>query len=164
MQYKYIPRKAIVFKIIYLCCTIAVGIFLAYELVANLVQGFRAGIKFDDILVLITVLFSLLFEGSIAGFIIRSFKEPTLLMKNLVFKWDGTPYVVGIVSVCVSAVVALALTVVMFLSAYFFRWLGLPFNVEQMIFGILLIIFVNLAFTSAYFFTFRHESGSIAII
>ena len=164
MQYKYIPRKAIVFKIIYLCCTVAVGLFLAYQLVANLVQGFRAGIKFDDILVLITVLFSLLFEGSIAGFIIRSFKEPTLLMKNLVFKWDGTPYIVGIVSVSLSAVAALALTVVMFLSAYFFHWLGLPFNVEQMIFGILLIIFVNLFFTATYFFTFRHESGSIAII
>lgn len=164
MNFRYVPRKSIIFKIIYLVFTVAVSIFTAYLLIADIVRGCRVGMMFDDIIVLITLLISLLFEASIAGFIIRSFKQPTLLMKNLVFKWDGTTYLIGIVSVAISTVISFALTIVMFLSAFFFHLLNIVATAEELIFDILLIVCTNLSFTTAYFFTFRHESGSIAVI
>ena len=158
------PKKAIAFKIIYLifsALTIAYTVYIFFE---NLINGVRNGLTFDDIILLISTLISTLFEGAIIYFIIRSFKEPTLLMKSLVFKNDGAPYKPGIILVSIGIALALATSVVMFVSAYVVELLQIPIRAQRFILDVGLTLFVNLYFVLAYFFTYRHEAGSFAII
>ena len=164
MNYRNIPRKATVFKVIFFSFSLLVCLYTAYLLIEHLVYGFKSGVNFDDCVILIATLFALLFEGSIAGFAVRSFKNPTILMKNLVFKNDGSPYLTGLLAVAIGAVLALAAGITCFISAYFHSLVELPTRAQTFIFDICLIVFVNLSFTTAYFVTFRHESGSFAII
>ena len=164
MNYRNIPRKATVFKIVYFIFSLLVCCYTVFLLTEHIVYGFQNGVNFDDGVILIATLFALLFEGSIAGFVVRSFKNPTILMKNLVFKNDGTPFLPGILVVSIGAVLALAAGVITFISAYFHSLVELPVRAQTFIFDICLIAFVNLSFATAYFVTFRHESGSFAII
>lgn len=164
MTYRVSPRKAIVFKILYLLFSVAVLAYSAYIFLENLLNGFSANLTFDDIILLIATLFAILFEGSIIGFIIRSFKLPTILMKNLVFKNDGTPYKPGIALLSVGTVVMLALTAVFFVSSYVVTLFDMPQRAQYFILDVGLTLFVNFAFSLVYFFVFRHESGSFAII
>ena len=164
MKYRNIPRKATVFKVIYFVFSLMLCAYTAYLLIEHIVYGFKDGVNFDDCVILIATLFALLFEGSLTGFAVRSFKNPTILMKNLVFKNDGTPYLPGLLAVAIGAVLACAASVVCFISAYFNALVDLPVRAQTFIFDICLIVFVNLSFTTAYFVTFRHESGSFAII
>ncbi len=164
MTYRVSPRKAIVFKILYLLFSVAVLAYSAYIFLENLLNGFSANLTFDDIILLIATLFAILFEGSIIGFIIRSFKLPTILMKNLVFKNDGTPYKPGIALVSIGVVFALALTTVFFLSAFIIPIVKMPFRAQWFLLDVGLIMLVNFLFTLLFFFVFRHESGSFSII
>ena len=164
MSYKFAGKKAVVFKTIYLIFSLLVAIYTAYLLIANLVAGVKAGITFDDTIVLIAVLIALLFQGSIVGFVIRSFKAPTILMKNLVFKNDGTPYLAGLVGIAIAAVITTALAIVIFVSAYIVNLFNMDKQSQCFILCFLLIVCVNFSFTTIYFFTFRHESGSFTII
>ena len=164
MYYRATPKKAIIFKILYLVFSVLTIAYAAYIFFENLLGGINDGLTFDDIILLIATLVSMLFEGAIIWFIIRSFKEPTVLMKNLVFKNDGTPYKPGIVIVCVGIAISLAMTVVMFVSAYVVELIKIPVRAQYFILNVGLTLFVNLAFVLAYFFTYRHESGSFAII
>ena len=141
--------------------TIAYTIYIFFE---NIINGLNNGLSFDDIIMLISTLISLLFEGSIIWFIILSFKQPTILMKNLVFKNDGTPYKPGIALVCAGILLTLALSAVMFVSAYIVEFIEIPIRAQYFIFDVGLTLCVNLSFTLAYFFTYRHESGTFAII
>lgn len=164
MRYKTAATKGKIFKIIYLVFSVLVAAYTAYLLIANLVSGIKTGISFDETIILLAVLLALLFEGSIAGFVIRSFNAPTLLMKNLVFKNDGTPYWAGFIGITVAAVVFLALAVVVFVSAYVVNFIGMDKQSLCFMLSFLLIVGVNFAFTTIYFLTFRHEAGSFAII
>lgn len=165
MNYRATPKKAIIFKIIYLVFSLLVAGFTAFVFFENIINGINNGLTFDDIIVVIATLFALLFEGSIIGFIIRSFKEPTILMKNLVFKNDGTPYVPGIVAICVGILLSCVMSVLFFLSAFVTElFSAIPFRAQYFILAVFLTLFVNFVFVLAYFFTFRHESGSFAII
>ena len=164
MYYQVSRRKAVIFKVIYLVISALVEAFTAYIFFENLVHGFNDKLNFDDIILLIATLFALLFEGSIMGFIVRSFKQPTILMKNLVFKNDGTPYKPGIALICVGIALTLAMTVVMFISAYVKELFDLYIRASYFIFDVGLLLFVNFLFTLIYFFTFRHESGTFSII
>ena len=164
MRYATVSKKAIAFKTIYLIFSLLVAIYIAYLLIDNLVRGVKVGISFDDAILLIAVLVALLFEGSIVGFIIRSYKAPTILMKNLVFKNDGTPYLAGLIGVAIAAVITVALTILLIVSAYFVNLFNMDKQSQCFILCFLLIICVNFCFTTIYFFTFRHESGSFTII
>ena len=77
MNYRNIPKKATIFKVIYLVFSLLVAAYTAFVLIENLAHGFADNLTFDDIVLLIASLFALLFEGSIAGFVVRSFKNPT---------------------------------------------------------------------------------------
>ena len=165
MNYRFVPRKATVFKIFYLTFSLLVAAYTAFILIENLVHGINEGLVFDDTILLISSLFALLFEGSIAGFIIRSFKEPTILMKNLVFKNDGTPFWTGFIPVAITAVITLGLSVLMVLSSFVITDLFTMYiRGQYFLLAVLLIVSVNLSFTTIYFFIFRHESGSFTII
>lgn len=164
MMYRNIPKKATIFKVTYFVFSLLVCCYTAFLLIEHMVYGFKNGVNFDDCVILIATLFALLFEGSIAGFAVRSFKNPTILMKNLVFKNDGTPYLPGLLTVSIGAVLALAAGIVAFISAYFHSLVDLPARAQTFIFDICLMVFVNLSFATAYFVAFRHESGSFAII
>lgn len=157
-------KKSLIFKIIYLIFSFAVEAYTIYLLISSIVMGFASGASFDDVVIMFATVFAALFEGSMIGFIIRSFKAPTLLMKTLVFKFDGTPYIVGIVGVVCGAVVTLALAVLFFISAYGKSIIDIPFTAQCFIADVSTILGVNLSFVFAYFLTFKHESGSFAII
>ena len=164
MYYQVSRKKSIVFKVLYLifsALTIGYTVYIFFE---NLIHGINDGLIFDDIILLISTLVAALFEGAIIWFIIRSFKEPTLLMKNLVFKNDGTPYKPGIAIVCVGIVLTIALIAVAFVSAYVVELIKIPTRAQYFLLDVGLTLFVNLSFVLAYFFTYRHEAGSFAII
>lgn len=163
-MHRYASKKAPVFKTVYLIFSLLVAIYTAYLLVFNLIRGVKTGITFDDSILLIAVLIALLFQGSIVGFVVRSFRAPTVLMKNLVFKNDGTPYMAGLIGVAVTAAVTTVLAVLMFVSAYIVNLFNMDKQSQCFILCFLLIISVNFVFTTVYFFTFRHESGSFTII
>ena len=164
MYYQVSRKKSVIFKILYLVFSALAIAYTAYIFIENIVNGINNGLSFDDIVLLIATLISMLFEGAIIWFIIRSFKEPTVLMKNLVFKNDGTPYKPGIIITCVGIAITLAMVVVMFVSAYVVELIKIPVRAQYFILDVGLTLFVNLAFVLAYFFTYRHESGSFAII
>lgn len=161
---RYASRKAPVFKTIYLIFSLLVAIYVVYLLVDSLIAGVKAGVTFDDSILLIALLIALLFEGSIIGFVIRSFKAPTILMKNLVFKNDGTPYLPGLIGVAIAAVITTALAILTFVSAYVTNIFNMDKLSQCFILCFLLIAGVNFSFTAIYFFTFRHESGTFTII
>lgn len=163
-SYRKSPKKATVFKIAYLICSAAVFCYSAYLLIDYIVDGFKNGVDFDDCITLISSVVALLFEGSVIGFILRSFKAPTILMKNLVFKNDGTPYFVGVFLVLAGVLLSAALSVVFLISAYFHQLVELYVRAQYFVFSVGLILFVNMLFTEIYFLTFRHESGTFAII
>lgn len=164
MYYQVSRRKSLAFKILYLVFSALVEIYAVYIFFENLLNGVHNGLTFDDIILLISTLCAILFEGAIMGFIVRSFKLPTILMKNLVFKNDGTPYVTGIVLVSIGIAVAMTMTAVFFVSAYITPFLNISLRSQWFVIGVGLILGINLIFTLIYFFTFRHESGSFAII
>ncbi len=157
-------KKSLIFKIIYLLFSIAIEAYTVYLLVSLIVAGFTSGTDFDSIIIMFATVFAALFEGSIIGFIIRSFKAPTLLMKNLVFKYDGTPYIIGVVVVLCGAIITLALAVMFFVFAYVKSLINIPVSAQCFIADVFSILSINLFFVFAYFLTFRHESGSFAII
>ena len=164
MYYQVSHKKATIFKIIYLIMSFLVIGYSAYIFFENLVNGFVNNLSFDDIVLLIATLFAILFEGSIIGFIIRSFKQPTILMKNLVFKNDGTPYKPGIALISVGIALTLAMSVVFFISSYITILFAMPIRASYFILDVGLTLLVNFVFTLVYFFVFRHESGTFAII
>jgi len=163
-SYGQSPKKATVFKTIYLTISAAVFAYAAYLLIDYIVYGFKEGVTFDDCVILISSVIELLFEGAVIGFIVRSYKAPTILMKNLVFKQDGTPYLAGIIIVLIGVLITAALSVVFFISAYFHQLIKLDARDQYFILSVGLTLFTNLLFTEIYFLTFRHESGSFAII
>lgn len=162
--YRKSPKKTTVFKTLYLLLSTAVFSYAAYLLIDYIVYGFKSGVTFDDCIILISSVISLLFEGAIIGFIIRSYKAPTILMKNLVFKQDGTPYLPGIIIVLLGVLITAALSVVFLISAYFRQIVKLDARDQYFILSVGLILFVNMLFTEIYFLTFRHESGTFEII
>lgn len=164
MSYNLVPKKATVFKVFYLVFSILTAGFVAFVLIESIVHGYSDTLSFDDVIIMVASLFALLFEGSIVGFVVRSFKAPTILMKNLVFKNDGTPFLTGLIPVAIVAVITLCLSVVMFVSAFVTNLFGMYIRGQYFLLCVLLIVAVNLGFTTVYFFTFRHESGSFAII
>lgn len=164
IMYRQNPKKTTVFKSVYLAISLAVIGYAIYLLAEYIAYGFRAQINFDDCIIMIALVVAALFEGSIIAFIIRSFRAPTILMKNLVFKNDGTPYVPGILLVLVGALISCAFSIVFFISGYGKSLLDIPLRAQRFIAYVGLMLFVNLAFTEIYFLTFRHESGTFTII
>ena len=164
MYYQVSRKKSLIFKILYCVFSALVEVYTAYIFFENLIKGCRKGLSFDDIILLISTLFALLFEGSIIGFIVRSFKLPTILMKNLVFKNDGTPYIPGIVMICIGIAISLAMAAIFFVSAYIIPFITMSVRGQYFILSVGLILGTNLLFALIFFFTFRHESGSFSII
>lgn len=152
------PTKTTIFKIFYLVFTLLVAAFAAYQTILNIVHVSDNHQSFDDIILLVAAICSVLFEGGIAAFIIRSFKAPTLLLKFVVFKDDGTPYISRIIIVSVVAFVALATSVVMFVSAYVTRFINLETIAQSFLLDLALIIFVNAIFAIGYFFAYRDDA------
>lgn len=163
-MFKQTSRKNTVFKSVYLAVSCLVEAFLAYLLIEYVIYGFNHGVSFDDCVILISSVIALLFEGSVIGFIIRSYRAPTVLMKNLVFKQDGAPYVPGIVLTVAGSVISLALAVVFTVSGYGTSLIEIPARAQRFICSVGWTLFANFLFTDIYFLTYRHESGSFAII
>ncbi len=158
------PRKNLIFKSIYLACSAALMGFLIYLLIDFIAYGFKKGVTFDDCIVLIASVIAALFEGSIIGFIVRSFRAPTILMKNLVFKNDGAPFIPGLALTLTGCLLTLGLSIVFGISSFITPLFKIAVRAQYFIFTVGLIMFVNFLFTDIYFVTYRHESGSFAII
>ena len=158
------PRKNLIFKSVYLLCSIALMGYVLYLLIAFIAYGFKSGVTFDDRIVLISLVVASLYHGSMIGFIVRSYRAPTLLMKNLVFKNDGTPYKPGIIVISIGAVIALAVSIVFGISAYGTKFIDISMRAQCFIFSVGLIMLTHLTFADAYFVVYRHESGTFAII
>lgn len=161
----YKSKKPYIFKTIYLLLSFPVAFYCIYLLWDYLKLGFAGQISFDDIVNMLTILLALLFEGAIIGFIIRSYRNPTILMKNLVFKQDGTPFRPGLIITTAGSVLTGAACAAGF-------YLGAQGGINQVISArtlffiaaMMWIMFHNLLFTVAYFFTFRHEAGTFEAI
>lgn len=157
--------KIKLFRIVYLIVSLVLCLYTAFLLIAGVVAGVRGEPDFKAIVNLFALLFALLFEVSIVLFIIRSMRSQTLLMKNLVFKPDGTPYRLGVGLVSGGAIVLTALGIFFLCSAY--GWNVLPKMKQDMqlfIADVMLIFGINLDFTLAYFLLFRHESGTFQLL
>lgn len=161
----YKSKKPYIFKTVYLLLSLPVTFFCLYLLWDYLKLGFAGQITFDDIVNMLTILLALLFEGAIIGFIIRSYRHPTILMKNLVFKQDGTPFRPGLIITATGSVLTGATCAVMFYYATQDRIEPLLSARTLLFIGAMMwIMFHNLLFTVAYFFTFRHEAGTFEAI
>ncbi len=163
----YIPLsvKRTVYKTAYLVCSLGVLAYGAAFLVRGLLRGFAGGLAFSDLVDLFARVFALLFEGTVIGFIIRSYRRPTVLIKNLVFKPDGSVYRPGLFLVCAG-------TVLMGASAGAFLWSAhvrdlfpaLTATMQSFIAAVSLIMLVNLLFAVLFYFVFRREAGVFDII
>lgn len=163
-MYRQTSKKNVIFKSCYLAISCLVVIYIVYLLADYIAFGFREGLSFDDCVILISSVISALFEGSIAGFIVRSYRAPTILMKNLVFKQDGTPYKPGIALVSVGCALALAVAILFTVSGYGVSIIEIPARAQRFICSVGWMLFVNFLFTDLYCVTYRHESGTFAII
>lgn len=161
----YISSKIKAFRVCYLIVSLGICLFTGTILVENVRSGFQSSLSFNDVVRIISLLLSLLFEISIVLFIIRSMKSQTLLMKNLVFKPDGTPFKPGIVLVSSGGVLFTILSGMLLYSAYVGRTIYM-FTTKAQIFiaDVMLIFGINLLFSSVYYFAFRHESGTFELI
>lgn len=154
------------YRLAYLLVSLALCGYLIYQLIAGVILNFIGNADFQDIINLFSLLFTLLFETSIVLFIIRSLRShQTLLMKNLVFNRDGTPYKAGLSVICVGGILLTVAAIALLLCAYSGTLL---FKLDQQtllfIADVTLIFGVNLDFTLLYFILFRHEAGAFALI
>lgn len=158
------PSKIKVFRLTYLAFSLLVAAFSLSLFLRALVLAFKNGVMLDGTVQLIALLLNVLFQAAIVMFIVRSMRSgQTLLMKNIVFKQDGAPFVFGIVVSAVLAVAFVALSVVLVVSAIVGLF-SMDVNAQLLIASVTLTLGVNAAFCFAYFVTFRHESGSFEII
>lgn len=161
----YHSQKPYVFKTVYFLLSLPVLGWCGYLLIQYIARGFHSGASFDDIIDMITLLVAILFEGAIMGFILRSYRNPTILMKNLVFKADGTPFRPGLIMVSVGTVLfGGALGVLVYSTAAGGILEALPLQVRCFLIGLVWIAFHNLLFTLLYFPVFRHEAGTFETI
>ena len=136
--------------------------FTIFLIVTNIIDGINNGLQFDKALDLFTFVALGLFESGIISFIIRSLRGgQTLLIKHLVFKRDGTPYIFGIVLVAVGALLTLVLGI---LLATKVMAPSMVLSSRMLVIDILFTVFVNLFFVDLYAWVFRHESGTFQII
>lgn len=157
--------KIKLFRIIYLLVSLALCVFTTYLLLNGIFTNLHSELQFKSVVNLFALLFALLFEISIVLFIIRSMRSQTLLMKNLVFKPDGTPYRLGIWLVSVNGFVLSTIGIFFLCNAYLFGLLPKMAQESQLFIADVMLIFgVNLDFTFAYFLLFRHESGTFELI
>lgn len=154
------------FRISYLLVSLVVCGFVAVQLMAGIVSSFRGNVDFSMIIDLFCLLFALLFEVGILLFIIRSLRShQTLMMKNLVFKIDGTPFRPGVISAAVGGSITT-------IAAVFFLCCGYGLDIfpnlshltTMFIASVSLIFAVNLDFLLVYFLLLRHEASAFALI
>ncbi len=159
---KSITFRLKAFRISYLLVSLALAGGCIWLLGSEIVKGFREGLSFHAAVGLFGLVAVLLFESGILSFIVRSLRSgQTLMLKHLVFKADGTPYIFGLVL----AAVGTALTLGFGLLILFAGILPTLEHSPRMLIGdILVTLGTNLLFSVLYFFTFRHESGTFQLI
>jgi hypothetical protein len=163
---KSTSAKILAFRVIYLIITALILLYSLYLLLNNIAYVADKGMATNDIINIFATTFALMFETSIMLFIIRSMRSrQTLLMKNLVFKRDGKPYMPGVVGCAVGGILLLAASVVMLVAAYGNGMLeAMAVQIRLFIADVTLMLGTNLAASFVYFLLFRHESGSFEII
>lgn len=150
------------YRISYLVASLLTVAFTCYLIVSNVVDGIENGLQFQKAIDLFTLVALGLFESGIIAFIIRSLKGgQTLLIKHLVFKNDGTPYLFGIVLAGVGAVITLVLGVLLATCVIVPK---MEFGARMLVVDIMFTVFINLLFVDLYAWMFRHESGTFQII
>lgn len=154
------------FRMTYLTLSLALCAYMLYQLIAGICTGLNDRLGFTGIINLFSLLFALLFETGITLFIIRSLHaSQTLLMKNLVFNRDGSPYHVGVGFVSIGAPVFLAMAVFFLGCTYGWELLSqLDPGMLLLAADVTLIFGLNLSATMTYFLLFRHEAGAFALI
>lgn len=159
-------NKIAVFRLIYLLFTILAFGFSAFILVKDFAYGLKNQMDFDLTINMVSVLFCGLFEVAIGLFIIRSMKSrQTLLMKNIVFKRDGSPFFAGAVFTAITGVLLIALSILMIISVTGVNiFTKMPVNAQLFIADVTFTLGINLIFCFIYFLTFRHESGTFELI
>ncbi len=158
-------KRIKVFRILYLICSLCITAFGAYVLTLCLIDGINNGVTFDLAINMVSVTVCILFEVAIVFFIIRSLRTHiTLLMKNLVFKQDGTPYPFGIIASAIGSGLFIVATILLFIAPAL-NWLSaMATPLRLFIADVTLTMAANLGFTQAYFWSFRRESGTFEII
>lgn len=159
-------NKITKFRLTYLIASLALCAYLTYQLISGIILDFQGTTDFQSIIDLFSLLFTLLFELSVVLFIIRSLRShQTLLMKNLVFNRDGTPFRAGLTAICIGGLLLTALGIALLACVYSGNLL-LDLERQTLLFiaDVGLIFGVNLDFVLIYFLLFRHESGAFALI
>lgn len=160
-----VSKKITLFRWVYLIVSALVFGYTAYLVADYLLYGFHNRISFNDIVNMVALVFALLFAGSIIGFIIRSFRYATLLMKNLVFKRSGEPYYVGVLIVLAGILITGCIAGLFLYSAYIQSLFpAIDPRTQTFIAAVFTMLFINLAFVDLYFLAFRHEAGTFEII
>lgn len=160
------PDKITVFRLIYLLFTILTVLFSTSLLVRDLVIGIKTQIDFSLIIDMVAVLICTLFVVSIGLFILRSISSrQTLLMKNIVFKQDGSPFLPGVLITACAGAILCVLFVLMIISACQFNFFAdMPKGAQLFIADVALSLGYNLIFCFIYYLAFRHESGTFMLI
>lgn len=157
--------KIQIFRLTYLICSVALAAFLLFLFGRALVLAFKNGVMLDGTVRLVALLLCALFQIAIIMFIVRSMRFGiTLLMKNIVFKQDGTPFWAGVLFSAIVSVLLVGVGVTLLVSVFGNNFFGIDVAVQLLFSAVVLTLGVNLAFCFAYFVTFRHESGSFEII
>lgn len=115
---------------------------------------------------MVAVLICTLFVVAIGLFILRSISSrQTILMKNIVFKQDGSPFLPGVLITACAGAILCVLFVLMIISACRFNFFAdMPKGAQLFIADVALSLGYNLIFCFIYFLVFRHESGTFMLI
>jgi len=159
-------NKITVFRLIYLLFTVLTFGFSVFLMVRDFAYGLKNQIDFNLIIDMVSVLFCGLFEISVALFIVRSLSSrQTLLIKNVVFKRDGSPFFAGVLFTVVSGTLLTALSVLMVISAAGANiFTKMIIGAQLFIADVTATLGVNLLFCFIYFLLFRHEAGTFELI
>lgn len=163
----YLPlnKKRIIYKLFFLLCSLAVFLYVTAFIAAAVQSGFKGTAVFSELIDTVAAVFALLFEGTVIVFILRSFKLPTVLIKNIVFRRDGTINRPGFIFSAAGAAISAAASGVFLYSAHIKSIIPmLTFLTQMFIAGVSLIMFVNLLFVVSFYFVFRHEASVFDII
>ena len=158
-------NKITVFRLIYLLFTVLTFGFSVFLMVRDFAYGLKNQIDFNLIIDMVSVLFCGLFEISVALFIVRSLSlRQTLLIKNVVFKRDGSPFFAGVIFTVVIGTLLTALSVMVISAAGANIFTKMNIGAQLFIADVTATLGVNLLFCFIYFLLFRHEAGTFELI
>lgn len=157
-------QKIKIFRIVYLVASILLAAFSAAILAKCIVDGFQT-LDFDLVVNMFATTVAMLFEIAIIFFAARSLRtHTTILMKSLVFKQDGKPYLFGVVASFAGSIIFAAISVLLLIAPQLGWLASMKTTMRLFVADVTLILAKNLCFTQLYFWIFRREAGTLSLI